>query len=176
MRPARGSRDGGGRYSREVNITVDEFLLFCDRTIDALARTVAELGDERVNERPDLPGANSPSGLVTHALGACRWWTAHIVCGHESDRDRAGEFHAVASTAELVRACEDTKAALHGLRAELETATELANEAHTQTPLGRPWTVGAALLHAYEELAQHLGHLEVTADLLAASSASAERH
>ncbi len=158
------------RYSRKVHITVDEFLLFCDRTIDALASTVAELGDERVNERPAFSGANSPSGLVTHALGACRWWTAHIICGNDSDRDRAAEFEAVATAAELMRACEETKEALHGLAVELEAATELANEAHTETPLGRPWTVGAALLHAYEELAQHLGHLEITADLLAASS------
>ena len=50
----------------------------------------------------------------------------------------------------------------------LDAATELTEIPQTQTPLAGEWTVGAALIHAYEELAQHLGHLEVTADLLLA--------
>ena len=59
-------------------------------------------------------------------------------------------------------------ALLEELRPEMAAATELAHTASTQTPLDGEWTVGAALIHAYEELAQHLGHLEMTADVLLA--------
>ena len=54
-------------------------------------------------------------------------------------------------------------------RPVLAAATELTEIPKTQIPLAGEWTVGAALIHAYEELAQHLGHLEVTADLLLAN-------
>ena len=35
-------------------------------------------------------------------------------------------------------------------------------------PAGGPdnWTQGAAMIHTYEELAQHLGHMDITRDLL----------
>ena len=35
-------------------------------------------------------------------------------------------------------------------------------------PAGGPdnWTEGAALIHTYEELAQHLGHMDITRDIL----------
>ena len=48
----------------------------------------------------------------------------------------------------------------------LPQVNTLAHPAHTQTPLGTPWTVGKALVHAYEELAQHLGHLDITVDIV----------
>lgn len=54
---------------------------------------------------------------------------------------------------------------LDELAPQMESATELANEGVTKKPLGRDWTVGDSLMHTYEELSQHLGHLEMTADL-----------
>ncbi len=149
-------------------ITVDDFVLYCHRTLDGMQRAIDRLDDETVTARPGLPGANTPFGLVTHALGACEWWTAHIVCGHPSARDRDAEFDTTGTVADLREAIEIAKERLVDLSPEMTAATELAHEAHTQTPLGAPWTVGAALIHAYEELAQHLGHLEITVDLLAA--------
>lgn len=149
-----------------MDITIDEFLLFCDRTIDGMVRAASRLTDAEVTMAPDLPGANSPYRLVTHALGACAWWTGHIVCGHESERNRDAEFNATGSVADLAAAAAAAKEHLRLILPELRAATELRHEARTQVPLEGDWTVGAALLHAYEELAQHLGHLEITVDLL----------
>lgn len=147
-------------------ISLDDFVDFSERTMDGYLRALDRLDHESVNRRPGVVDASSPFQLTTHAIGAFRWWTAHMVCGHPSDRNRDAEFSAAGTIAELTSSIEASRSELRSIVAELDTATELRSEARTQTPLGRPWTVGAALLHAYEELAQHLGHLEMTVDLL----------
>lgn len=157
---------GSRRRLRGVAITVDDVVVFCNRTLDGYERALSRLDDTTVNAALDVPAANTPYQLVTHALAAARWWVDHIVCGYPSDRDRDGEFVASGSRSDLLDGIGVLRTLLAERTAELDAATELAFEAQTQTPLGRPWTVGAALIHAYEELAQHLGHLEVTVDLL----------
>ena len=149
-----------------MTIAIDDFTLFCQRTIDAMIRSVSRLDDDAVNNRPEFDGANSAFVLVTHALGAAVWWTEHIVLGGPDERDRPSEFAATGTVAELIASCNTTKVRLGELAPALSTATELQGEAVTQIPLAAEWTVGAALMHTYEELAQHLGHLEITVDLV----------
>lgn len=147
-------------------ITIADLLLFCDRTLDGMERSLDRLDDTTVNERPELPAPNSPFQLVTHALAAARYWTSHVVLGRPSDRVRDEEFVSSGSVVELRADIASTRALLHELGPELAAARELSNEARTRIPLDESWTVGAALIHTYEELAQHLGHLEITVDLV----------
>ncbi len=149
-------------------ITVDDFVVFCSRTIDGMRRAVSGLSDTEVVRRPALDGANSPYALVTHALGAAEWWTLHVVLGRHVDRDRDAEFTATGTVDELIRRCDRVEALIVDLAPELASARRLGGRAVTRRPLPVPWTVGAALLHTYEELAQHLGHLEITVDLVRA--------
>ncbi len=149
-------------------ISTDEFIQFCERTIDGMQRAITELDDDLVNRRPVLDGANSPFALVSHALGATRWWTEHVVLGLSSGRDRAAEFEATGTIDELMARCDAAKSRLTEIAPDLARTTTLGSEAITQIPLGTDWTVGAALMHTYEELAQHLGHLEITVDLVSA--------
>jgi hypothetical protein len=151
-----------------MEISVEDFVLFCERTIGGMRRAVDRLDDTTVNELPDLPNPNSPFQLVTHALGSCQWWTAHIVCGHPSDRVRADEFTSTGTLAEVHAAADHVVARLRELIPEMRAATELSFTASTELPLDEEWKVGTALIHAYEELAQHLGHLEITVDLVEA--------
>lgn len=154
-----------------------DFVLFCNRTLDGMESVIGRLNHDQLNEKPDLPGSNSVFQLVTHSVAACEYWVAHVVCGRPSDRKRYSEFQAVGSSQDLLQGTAALRLLLDELRPQYETARELANETHTQTPLGSPWSVGAALIHAYEELAQHLGHMEITADVVLArqSSRAAER-
>ena len=151
-------------------ITVDDFLLFTRRTVTGTLAAVDRIGDARINTRPDLPGVSTPYQLVTHAFAAAEFWCAHIVCGHPTERVRDDEFVATGTVADLHTAASALLARLDELAPELAAATELAHQPETQTPLEAPWTVGAAVIHAYEELAQHLGHLEMTADVLLADA------
>jgi hypothetical protein len=149
-------------------IAVSDFIFFCNRTLDGMESAAGKLDESRLNIRPDLPGANTVFQLVTHSTAACEYWVSHIVCGRVTARDRDAEFQASGTAADLRAAILGLRSLLEELRPALETVSELGNEPQTQTPLGQPWTVGAALIHAYEELAQHLGHIEITADIVAA--------
>lgn len=152
-------------------ITADDFEVFCARSFTGVLAVVDRLGDDLLNLRPAATGGNSPFGLVTHILGVCEWWVGHVVLGAESDRVRDLEFSATGTVAELHAAVDSWLATLTERKPALAAATALQNRAETQVPLVGEWTVGAALIHAYEELAQHLGHLEITADLLTSEAA-----
>ena len=149
-------------------ITLDDFELFCRRSFTGVLDVVDRLGDDLINERPPVTDGSTPYALVTHILGACEWWVGHMVVGDPSNRKRDDEFTAAGTVAELHAAVTAWLELLATRKPAITAATELAEVPQTQTPLGGPWTVGAALIHAYEELAQHLGHLEMTADLLLA--------
>lgn len=144
-------------------------VLFCERTIDGMRAAIGRLDDESVNAQPPLPGPNSPYQLVHHALSAAVWWAEHIICGYPSERDRDAEFVATGTVAALGAQADAAVARLRALIPEIDAATELAAEARTSVPLDAEWTVSTALIHAYEELAQHLGHLEITVDLVTAT-------
>lgn len=152
-------------------IPTTDLLTFCHRTIEGMTRAIAWLDDELANTQPDLPNANTPAQIVVHSLSACEWWVRAVVCGDEFDRDRDAEFEAKATTNELQARCAAAKQLLTDLAPRVAEATEVHFDPVTRVPLGQPWTVGAALMHAYEELAQHLGHLEITVDLLLAARA-----
>ena len=149
-----------------MDISVANVILFCERTIGEMRRAINRCDDETVNALPPIAAPNSPYQLVNHSLSACEWWTNHIICGHPTDRDRASEFASTGTVAELHAQADEVIALLHHLQPELEAATELAGEARTSLPLAEAWTVGKAMIHAYEELSQHLGHLEITVDLV----------
>lgn len=146
-------------------ISAPDFLLFCNRTLDGYERAVARLDDASINAVPST-GGSTPYQLLTHAVAATHWWTAHHVCGQSVDRNRAAEFEATGSVAAAVDELGRFRQTLAGLEPSIAAATEVHGAPSTQTPLGSEWTVGACLIHAYEELAQHLGHLEITTDLV----------
>ena len=54
-----------------MEISNEDFLMFIDRALDGMLRIVEELGEERANRCPDLPGANSPYAILTHCIGVC---------------------------------------------------------------------------------------------------------
>jgi hypothetical protein len=149
-------------------ITIDDFEVFCRRSFAGVLNVVDRLGDDLINEHPRVVAGSSPYALVTHILGAVEFWVGHMVLGEDSTRVRDDEFIASGTTAELHRAVDAWLGRLAERKLRIADATELFEVPQTQTPLGGEWTVGAALIHAYEELAQHLGHLEVTADILLA--------
>ncbi|HYZ35218.1 MAG TPA: DUF664 domain-containing protein [Pseudonocardiaceae bacterium] len=150
-------------------ISIDDFLYYLDEALDGMVQIVGELGDDLANRRPDLPGANSPFAILTHCLGVMEYWGSEIIAGRRIVRDRPAEFRATGRVAELI---EDTRRARQRLAADL-AALEPCGPPHGQPrpgistlPLGR--TQGGALLHIYEELAQHRGQMEITRDLLRA--------
>ncbi|SFW85389.1 DinB family protein [Amycolatopsis australiensis] len=150
-----------------MRIADEDYLWFAGRALDGMAAILAELGDERANRRPDLPGANSPYAIVTHCLGVLEFWAGSLVAGRAVERDRDAEFTATGPVAELLDRAAAAKERLRADVAAAEPAAPLRARPpakYADTPAGR--SQGGALQHVYEELAQHHGQLELTRDVL----------
>ncbi|MFJ9779603.1 DUF664 domain-containing protein [Amycolatopsis sp. NPDC101161] len=150
-----------------MRISEDDYLWFAGRALDGMTAILTDLGDERANRRPPLPGTNTPYAIVTHCLGVLEFWVGALVAGRAVERDRAAEFTASGSVAGLVSRVAAAKDQLRADLAVAEPAAPLRAPAppkYADTPAGR--TQGGALQHVYEELAQHHGQLELTRDIL----------
>lgn len=155
-------------------ITVDDFLFYVDDALDQMVGILVELGDGLANRRPPIAGANSPYAILNHCLGVMEFWAGYVVCGRDVERDRAAEFTASGTVESLVDRVRGAKGQFRADIAELQPyarprgALRPGNDDHPQKK-----TQGGALLHVYEELAQHLGQMEISRDLLVASSGEA---
>jgi hypothetical protein len=141
------------------------FLL--ERHFDRMTAAAAELGDELVNAVPELPGANSAYQIVVHCCGMLEWWSRAAILGLDVDRDRDAEFEARGTVAEMLARAGAVRTQFVADLARIDPAAALKGEPSPQyreTPIGE--SAAGVLMHVFEELAQHHGHLELTRDLV----------
>jgi len=153
-------------------ISPDDFLWFVDEALDGMVAIVTELGDDLANTAPDLPGANSPYAILTHCLGVVEYWAGHVVAGRPDHRVRAAEFVATGDVAALAARARAARARLGVDVAGADPFAAPRGEPDPEDavlPIGR--TQGGALVHLYEELAQHHGQMQVSRDVLRAAHA-----
>jgi tRNA-Thr(GGU) m(6)t(6)A37 methyltransferase TsaA len=152
-------------------ISVEDLLFYVDEALDGMVEIVTGLGDRLANIRPELPGANSPYVILTHCLGVMEYWGGDVIAGRTIERDRDAEFRASGPVGPLV---ERTRRARRQLEADLSHLDPFASPRgnvepeDAALPLGR--TQGGALIHLYEELAQHRGQMEGCRDVLLAGA------
>jgi hypothetical protein len=150
-----------------MGISVDELVSYVERAVDQMTDIVGGLGDDLANRRPALPGANSPYAILRHCLGVMDFWGGQVVAGRAIERDRDAEFVATGSVASLAVAAQQAKDTFR---------VDATGAGPSAPPLGlhpekRPnelelLSQGSALLHVLEEVTQHLGHMELTRDML----------
>jgi len=124
---------------------------------------VSVMDDESANWRPERPGANSVVALLVHCCGMARRWSSTVNLGVAIPRDRDAEFAAPMPVADVLGLAASTRAAfISDVR-----ATDLG-AAPVAVPADREdyWTgtCQGVLLHALDELSQHLGQAEITRD------------
>jgi hypothetical protein len=155
-------------------ITTEEYLWFVDRALGAMVGIVENLGDTLANERPDLPGANTPYAILAHCLGVLAWWGGYNIADRDVVRDREAELRASGPVDEIVALAASRRAQFGEdvVGADLDGALRRpASEEDAKLPFGK--RQGAALVHVYEELAQHLGQMEITRDIIRRRNPSA---
>ena len=150
-----------------LEIRIEDYLWFVDDCLNAMLGIVEELGEDLANTTPELPGANSPYAILTHCLGVVNHWGGAMVAGRDVVRDRDAEFVATGVVAEMREEVRRTRSRLgqdlQGLDPHAATARPVDGEL-AGFPYGR--TQGGVLLHVFHELAQHLGQMEITRDVL----------
>jgi hypothetical protein len=148
-------------------ISLDDYLFYVDEALDGMVQIVTQLGDERANRRLDAGDTTSPFAVLTHCLGVMEFWGGHLVAGRPTDRDREAEFRATGTVTDLVARVRVARDRFAADAAGADFAAPLRNPPDPEDadlPLGR--TQGGALLHVYEELAQHRGQMEGHRDVL----------
>jgi len=156
-----------------MQITTDDFLYFINCALDGMVRIVEELGDDRVNLRPNIPGTNSPYAILFHCVGCTNYWVGALIAGRQVTRDRDAEFRAQGTVADIRRAVRALQKQLREDITHVQGDRPLAYpdallplQAWTKQQGVPQWSQGKALIHAYEELAQHHGQMEITRDIL----------
>jgi len=145
----------------------DEIIPFVERHLDEMVGIVTELGDAKVNQRPDLREANTPYAIVNHCTCVVNWWGGYQIAGRDVERDRPAEFTGCGDVASLATAVAKTKTRLRNDLADVDlTAPVVDPGQYPEKHIVRTWTKAAALVHLLEELAQHHGQLDLTRDLL----------
>ena len=141
------------------------FLL--ERHFDSMTAAAIELGDDLVNQVPRLPGANSAYQIVIHCCGMLEWWTRSAILGLAVDRDRDAEFVASGTVAQLTARADQVRAQFVADLERIDPDAPLRGDPSPEyygTPLGE--SARGVLMHVFEELAQHHGHLDLTRDLV----------
>jgi uncharacterized damage-inducible protein DinB len=133
---------------------------------DRLRAAVRGLAPDVLDRSPG-PDTNSIAVLVAHATGSQLGWL-NLAAGRPHDRDRDAEFRTRAKdTAELEAMIDHASRAIP----ELVRAAVAGNlDAIRRSTPEREITAGFALVHALEHLAEHVGQVELTRQLVAPRS------
>lgn len=138
--------------------------------LTSLRAIVVELGDDHVNTTPALPGANSCYAIVFHCTEMLKSWLGSVIGGERIPRDRAAEFTARGTVADLEAAIDDVST-----RIDAWVHIALTEGPRDRTSGGSTRTADVAdaspewmLLHVVRELSQHLGQVEISRDILLA--------
>lgn len=129
------------------------------------------LSDEDLNRTLSLPEANTLFALATHLVGAGEFWALVVAGGRSIPRDRASEFRASGTRADLTARYErwiaDVNAVVTALPADaMERRVDVNQLRSTPSAAAEEVSVREALLHAVEHSALHLGHIQLTRQLL----------
>ena len=114
-----------------------------------------------------MEGSNSPYAILTHCLGVMEFWGGYAVAGRSIERDRAAEFTSSGPVDELVGR---VRLAQDQLRQDLANAKPEAplrgalKSKDKNVPSAT--SQGGALIHLYEEIAQHRGQMETSRDVI----------
>ena len=149
---------------------IESFRLRFDYEIDRLLETIKDLDEKAINWKPPSSGANSLLVLVTHTLGSAEQHVVGIAAGKTVVRNRDAEFAAKGGATHLAARAEEVRGRIHDALASLEGRLDEERE-----PPMREWrakgTARDRLVHSISHTAEHVGHAQLTRDLLKARPA-----
>jgi hypothetical protein len=149
-----------------VELEPDTALRYLRLAFEQMLAVAGRLGDDLVGVRPLTAHTNAVAPLVVHCCGVTEFWLGHVGCGRPSHRDRAAEFTATATIAELRDLVAKTLLQAEADLREIHLGTRSPYGDERRHLVEEDGSDAALLLHVVEELFQHLGHCEIAADAL----------
>lgn len=143
------------------------FLPFINNALEGMLKIAEELGDERVNQRPNnMDNTSTPFILMTHCIGLTRYWLGSVALGRPVTRDRDAEFRAQGTVADLRQAVQELQSQLQDDVNQVQVDQPAPHPEVVRQPHMKDWKQGQFLLQCFKELAQHHGHMELTRDVM----------
>lgn len=152
-----------------MSVPPEYFVPFINGALNGMLQIVEELGDERINQRPNnLPNTNSPFAILTHCIGVVHYWLGTVLAGRQVPRDRDAEFRAQGTVAEIRERVRQLQQHIHEdiKHVRGDQPLPFPEALAARNAQARTWMQGQALIQCYKELAQHHGHMELTRDVL----------
>ncbi len=135
-----------------------------------MVRSLEDLGDDRINQRPDLPEANSPYIIMAHCVGLTHYWIGRVCAGRPYARDRDAEFRAQGRLAEMQQAVRELQSQLADDIQRVQIDQSAVGELEGRHADLQHLKQGDFLMRCFKELAQHHGHMDLTRDILKQAS------
>jgi hypothetical protein len=125
---------------------------------------------DQLNRRPAGDGTNCLAVLATHALGSTRSWLSLATGSTLPERDRDAEFLVVVRDADaFIRDVDSMSERCRSLLAGDPSydGSRVGTAPWRTYGADQPVTAAWALLHALEHLREHVGHAQLTRDVIA---------
>ena len=153
-----------------MNAEVKTYSRYIQKQIASIRDLLRGLTEEQINWQPPLPGSNSLYVIASHVLGNVRAWVLGIACGQPMTRDRPAEFAASGSFADIDAAARKVSAEIEAALAAMDSARLDRRVVPSQELWGegepREISVREALVHVLEHASAHLGHMQMTRDIV----------
>lgn len=122
-----------------------------------------EVGVDNWNWQPDVPEINSLYAIATHTISSQYWWIQENLNQVKITRDRNGEFTASANDLDELKKLYQR---VQNLTAKVLEATPETELQDLRSVGQRRVTVEWIIFHIVEHTALHLGHMQITKQLL----------
>jgi hypothetical protein len=141
------------------------------RQLVSVRAELQPLTDDILNSVLTIQPTNTLFQLGTHIAGSARYWAITNTGGQDFHRDRDAEFTATGSSAELIanldQLVDQINAHVPSLSADqLDRPVSISGASFSSWNEPGPIPQRHALLHALSHTALHLGHIQLTRQVL----------
>ena len=130
-----------------------------------IRNSLRELKDDGANWPPLPKNTNSIYAILTHIMGADKFWVFQVIGRKTISRDREAEFRASGKLNELLIQWEKHWAEVESILGELSQAQLAEGRPIPSRPEQKEVTLRWIILHLISHYATHLGHIQLTRQL-----------
>ena len=149
-----------------ISPEVDTFWRFIVNSVEHILACLDGLPEEDLNWRP-LENANSLYALATHTMGNVEENILGVLCGQTIHRQREAEFTMRGNSPKFLR--QKWNDLQERIKAALDKLPEAELDRQREHPRRGQLTGREVLIVVARHAAEHLGHAELTRDLLFSS-------
>jgi uncharacterized damage-inducible protein DinB len=147
-----------------MDTLINSYVDMLHKLHDECKETLRGLSTEQLDRRP-LESENSIAVLAVHIAGAEKFWVGDCIMQTSSNRDRPAEFSTRGVNASILNQKLDES--LDYVRTALAQLSDNDLSGHRNHPrTGAQITVAWALSHVIQHTALHLGHMQITRQLM----------